>query len=85
MGISGFVTGAQVFDHLVGVEHIGAYVRAPLYSLLLALELGLLLLTLLEFYVIEAGLEDAQCILPVILLASGLGILYGDPTLCRKG
>ena len=60
------------------MEHVGTDLGAPLYLFLLPFKFGLLLLTLLEFDVVEPGLEYQQSALTVVLLASGLGILDGD-------
>ena len=76
--VGGFVTGAKVLDHLVWMKNVAADLRAPLDLLLLALKLCLFLLTFLELYVVETRLEDSQCILPVVQLRTGLGILDND-------
>ena len=60
------------------MQHVGAYLRAPFYLLFLPLQLRLLLLALLELDVIEAGFEDAQGVLAVVLLTAGLGVLHHD-------
>ena len=62
------MAGAEILDHLVGVQDIAADLRTPFDFLLLPFDLSLLFLTFLQFEVIEARLEDAQGILPVVEL-----------------
>ena len=74
LGVGGLVARAHILDEFVGMEHIGAYLGAPLYLFLLPLELRLLLAALLELDVVKTALEDSEGILAVVLLAAGLGI-----------
>ena len=76
--IRSLMAGTQVLDHLVRMQDIASYLRAPLDLLLLPLQLGLLLLTFLELYVIETRLEDSEGILPVVKLRTGFSILDND-------
>ena len=69
---------AEILDHLVGVQDIAADLRTPFDFLLLPFELSLLFLTFLQFEVIEARLEDAQGILPVVELRACLGVFDND-------
>lgn len=76
LGVGGGIAGPQVLDHLVRMKDVGADLRAPLDLLFRAFDLGLLLLTLLQLKVIEPRPEDAQGVLPVVLLEAGLRVLH---------
>ena len=78
LGVGGFVAGAEVFDHLVGMKDIAADLGAPLDFLFLALKFSLFCLAFLEFDVIETGFEDAQGIVPVVVLGAGFGVFNYD-------
>ena len=52
LGIRRLMARTEVLDHLVRMQDIASDLRAPFDLLLLTLELGLLLLTLLEFYIV---------------------------------
>ena len=61
------------------MKHIAADLRPPLDLLLLALELRLLLLTFLQFQVIQTRFQDTEGVLPVVQLRTRLGILHHYP------
>ena len=65
-GVAGLVRGAQVLDHLVGVQHVAPDLVAPAGLDVLALELAELRLLLLEGPLQEAGLEDLDGVLLVL-------------------
>ena len=60
------------------MQDVVADLGAPLDPLFLALELGLFFLAFLQFYVVEAGFEDAEGILAVVLLGAGFRVLDHD-------
>ena len=61
------------------MQDIRPDLRAPLDSLLAALQFRLLLLTFFQFNVVQSRAQDTERILPVVLLRPCLGILDHDP------
>ena len=60
------------------IEDIGTNLRTPLNLLLTRLHLGLLLHTVLQFFVIEHGAQQPQGVLFVLGLVARLGVLNED-------